>query len=132
MRKNRFKWRSFYDSSGWNIERVIDCRIVGIGPGRRIYEFPAEPDEAAYLYVTMDMAQSVERRDRRYNEGYYLGEHHGNVSWIIIDVANDKWSYVQSGKVVNFPPRYRYTQEHRDQIYRAAGPFVDALIGDQV
>ena len=92
---------------------------MGIGPGRMLYEYPAKPDESAYLWVTLSMLKSGTE------EGHF-----DNVAWVIIDATNNKWSYVQRGKIVNWPPRYRFTQDHRDQIYRAAGSFVDTLLNE--
>ena len=105
-------WRSFYDESKWAVVSVASIHIVGLN-GKRIVDIPSTPNAAVYLMAHL----GVKSRESRINPAL-----------IIIDTLKDRWSYVNNGKVVNWPPRYRFTKAACKQIYDAAHAFVGEML----
>jgi hypothetical protein len=135
QKKGLINWRPFYPSwSGdrlpnWRILKVLDCRLGGLR-GRRIID-PTAPGTVPYLIASLivhkpKMPQPVDASPAR-RPILMGGQSEGNFTCILIDVDNDKWSYLQGDRVVNLPPRYRFSTRDRGTIYDKAREYVSGL-----
>jgi hypothetical protein len=109
----------------------MNCGVTGLR-GRQLVD-PTKPGTAVYLFAAVEIAKPKKPQKPRSIDPseprYLLVPSRQEANWvsIIVDVENDKWSYVQGGRAVNLPPRYSFTTKGRDTIFDKAKEYVSEL-----
>lgn len=114
--KGKINWRSFYAESKFRIA-IVDKISIATIVNNRVVLLPADPSKKAYLWA------EVRVRTSRNNYNYPAS--------LLIDVESNQWTYVHFMKVVNWPPRFRFTVDDKHKIYAAAKTFIEDVIKDR-
>jgi len=128
--KRHVNWRPFRSVSkpAWEITKVVSCCLAGLR-GRRLIS-PNEPGTVVYMTATVLVSKPPKPKVVDPTKPRHLllvDTTEDNYSNIIIDVDNDRWSYVQGDRAVNLPPRYDFTIKDRDKIFDKAKEYVNQL-----
>lgn len=128
MRKRRSKisWYNFFDKSKYKIKKVRSVKLVGL-KGKTLTSVPTEPGVKPYLFVTLTVIDPDRYQESDHGDWYFTSSRTPSGIYdlvhIIIDDGNDRWQYVKmSGKkaiVANWPARFKFTHEMREQINEA-------------
>lgn len=110
--RNHIRWHPWYGSTTWSVVTIEDTNLVSLN-GRQIRHDVANPSKQPYILVDLEVKSEVRSMPMRFGK---------RSATIVVDLENDRWCYadVLRKQLQNWPPRYRFTVQHKQMILEAA------------